>query len=193
MRTSAIVWIIIVLVIAGGAWYYYTTQYSAPAGATATTTPQPSPSAAAGTNGSQNQGNLGQTDNGTVQQPLSDGAEGSIIGANVALGVDKSTTLGTYLIAYNGMTLYTFAKDTGSTSTCYDKCATMWPPYIVGPEDNLTQLKAGVTGAVSTTKRTDGSLQVTYNGHPLYFFTGDKASGDTNGQNFAKLWFIVKP
>jgi len=76
------------------------------------------PSDQAGINGSPNQGNLGQTDTGTVQQPGADGAEGSVVGANVTLGIDKTTALGTYLIAYNGMTLYTYSKDTSTSSTC---------------------------------------------------------------------------
>jgi predicted lipoprotein with Yx(FWY)xxD motif len=196
MRISAIAWVIVILIIVAGGWYYYMSQSSAPAAtapAADTTTQQLSSSGAAGINGSANQGNLGQPGNGTVQQPGADGAQGSVIGANLALGTNKSATLGTYLIAYNGMTLYTFANDTGAASTCYGACATNWPAYVVGPEDNLTQLQAGVTGKVATTKRTDGSLQVTYNGHPLYFFIGDKASGDTNGQNVGKVWFVVKP
>lgn len=92
------------------------------------------------------------------------------------------------------MTLYTYGGDKGSVSSCYDTCAVNWPPYIVDPEDNLNNVKAGVTGKVGTTIRTDGKIQVTYNGHPLYFYIDDKASGDTNGElaNHA-AWNVVKP
>ncbi len=151
------------------------------------------PSQNAGINGSANQGNLGQPDNGQVQQPGADGAEGSVIGSNLALGINSSTKLGTFLSGYNGMTVYTYDKDTTSASTCYDTCATNWPPYIVGPEDNLTQLKEGVAGKVDTTTRTDGSLQVTYNGHPLYFYVGDKTSSDATGDKVGTVWHVVKP
>ena len=171
-----------IIIIALGGWYWYSMQQNAA-----------QPSDTAGINGSPDQGNLGQSNTGLVQQPMADGAEGSIIGANLALGTDGNTTLGTYLIAYNGMSLYTYSKDTSSASTCYSTCAQNWPPYIVGAEDNLTQLKAGVTGKVDTTTRTDGKLQVTYNGHPLYFYIKDTKSGDTTGQNVGGVWFVMKP
>ena len=188
---KAVIGIIVLLVLAGGGWYWYSMQQTAQ---TADNSPTPGgPSQAAGINGSPDQGNLGQPDDGTVQQPGADGAEGSVIGSNVALGTNSSAKLGTFLSAYNGMTVYTFDKDTGSTSTCYDTCATNWPQYVVGPEDNLTQLKAGVTGAVATTKRTDGSLQVTYNGHPLYFFAKDTTGSDTTGDKVGGVWHVVKP
>jgi predicted lipoprotein with Yx(FWY)xxD motif len=154
----------------------------------------------AGINGSANQGNMGQPDNGTPQipgapqQPGADGAEGTIIGGNVSLGVDKSATLGSMLVGYNGKTVYTFTKDKAASSSCYDQCAANWPPYILGPEDNAQNVKLGVaTEKVGTITRNDGSIQMTYEGHPLYFFVGDKAQGDTNGQNVNKSWFVVKP
>lgn len=189
MKTSTLLGIVVVLIVLGGGWYWWTSQQAAPAADTGAQ----GPSGAAGTNGSPNQGNMGQPDNGQVQQPGADGAQGSIIGANLALGTDSTAKLGKYLIGYNGMTLYTYAKDTGSTSTCYDACAQNWPPYLVGPEDNLTQLQAGVTGKVDTTTRTDGKLQMTYNGHPLYFYAADAKSGDVNGQAKGGVWYVVKP
>lgn len=182
MKTPIIAGIIIVVLIIAGAFWHYNSKKTDAA-----------PSQNAGINGSANQGNLGQENSGEVQRPLEDGAEGSIIGNNLALGTDASATLGTYLIAYNGMTVYTYSKDTTSASTCYGTCATNWPPYLVGAEDNIQQLKAGVNGKVNTTIRTDGGIQMTYNGHPLYFYIQDKASGDTKGQNVGGVWFVVKP
>lgn len=146
-----------------------------------------------GTNGSADQGNMGQPNNGQVQQPMADGAEGSIIGSNLALGTNGNAKLGTYLIGYTGMTVYTKSTDTAGTSTCYGDCATLWPPYIVGPEDNINQLKAGVTGKTDTIKRTDGKLQMTYNGKPLYFFAGDKANSDVTGEGVGGVWHVAKP
>ena len=190
MKTATIIWIIIVLVIIGGGWYWWSIQQATPPHQAPTVQ---GPSNAMGTNGSANQGNVGQSGNGSVQQPMADGAEGSIIGSNLALGIDSTAALGKYLIAYNGMTLYMTTKDTGSSSTCYGTCAQNWPPYLAGAEDNVQQLQAGVTGKVDTTIRTDGGIQVTYNGHPLYFYAKDTKSGDAMGQNVGGVWFVVKP
>lgn len=192
MKTSTIVGAIVILFIAAGTWYYLSNVSMTPAVQDQAQGPT-APSGAAGINGSPNQGNLGQPDTGVVQQPMADGAEGSVIGNNLALGVDASGTLGTHLIGYNGMTLYTYSKDTGTVSTCNDQCATNWPPYIVGSKDNLTHLQAGVTGKVGTTARSDGKLQVTYNSHPLYFFAKDVKSSDMTGQGVGGVWFVVKP
>jgi predicted lipoprotein with Yx(FWY)xxD motif len=183
-----IITLMVVLVLGAGAYYFLNGQNSQPQlqGPSG-----PTPSTAMGLNGSPNQGNLGQPDNGTVQQPGADGAEGSVIGSNLALGIDKTGSA--HLVGYTGMTVYTYDKDTAISSTCYDACAANWPPYVVGPEDNLTQLMAGVTGKVDTTKRTDGSLQVTYNGHPLYFFAADKSGNDMTGDGKGGVWHIVKP
>jgi len=124
-----------------------------------------------------------------------DGAEGVVIGNNLALGTNGNATLGTYLIGYTGMTLYTYTKDTGSVSTCYDTCATNWPPYIVGAEDNVKQVKSGVNASkVGTTIRTDGTIQMTYDGKPLYFYAKDRANtSDATGQGVGGVWFVVKP
>lgn len=185
MKKSTIVWIIVAFAILAGGWYWYSMS---------TTAPVSGPSTAAGLNGSPNQGNLGQPDNGQVQQPMADGQEDPVIGSNLALGTDSNVKVGgTYLIGYTGMTVYTYTKDTGSTSTCYSTCATNWPPYIVSSVDNINQLKAGVTGKVGTTVRTDGQLQLTYNGHPLYFYVGDKTGSDVNGQGVGGIWYVVKP
>jgi predicted lipoprotein with Yx(FWY)xxD motif len=130
---------------------------------------------------------------GTVQQPGADGQEDPVIGNNLALGLD-GTPGNQHLIGYTGMTVYTYANDTGTSSTCYDTCATTWMPYIVSSVDNITQLQAGVTGSVATTVRTDGQLQLTYNGHPLYFYSGDKTGSDMNGASAAHVgWSVVKP
>jgi len=190
MKASTWVAVVVVLAVVAGAWYWFMPkQAMAPV----------VPGGNAGVNGSPDQGNLGQAndagmqDNG-VQQPGADGAEGMIIGSNLALGTDGNDTLGTYLIGYTGMTVYTYSKDTGSTSTCYGTCATNWPPYLVGAEDNVKQVKSGVNASkVGTTIRTDGSIQMTYDGHPLYFYIGDKTSSDAKGQGVGTVWFVVNP
>ena len=93
----------------------------------------------------------------------------------------------------NGMSVYTFAKDTAAsgTSACTAGCLTTWPALTV-PAGGTPSAGAGVTGKLGTITRTDtGALQVTYNGLPLYFFSGDKAAGDLNG--VYTNWNSVKP
>lgn len=180
---------VILIVITGGAWYYTQSSNQQSALNTATPTDTNSPSSAAPSTDSINSAQAG-----IMQQPGADGAEGTVIESNVALGLNSNKTLGNYLIAYNGMTLYLYTKDTGKDSTCYDQCAVNWPPYIVGPEDNVKNVKEGVSDKkVGTTIRTDGKIQVTYDGHPLYFWKDDKQSGDTSGQEVGGVWFVVKP
>jgi predicted lipoprotein with Yx(FWY)xxD motif len=104
----------------------------------------------------------------------------------------KNSSLGTVLVDGQGKTLYMFAKDTGSTSTCDGACATNWPPLTTTGDP---QVSGGLSAsAVKTTKRSDGSLQVTFDGHPLYYFAGDKASGDAAGQGlneFGAMWYVL--
>jgi predicted lipoprotein with Yx(FWY)xxD motif len=92
----------------------------------------------------------------------------------------------------NGMTVYTYTKDTvGGASTCTGGCLTKWPAVTVGAGTTATA-GAGVSGTLATiTRPDDGTLQVTYNGLPLYFYQGDKAPGDTNGSY--PNWNLVKP
>jgi len=116
-----------------------------------------------------------------------------IVGDNFMLGTDQNSKLGTYLLGYTGMTLYTYAKDNVGTSTCYDNCAQKWPPYIVSPSDRYN-LQYGVNASeVGTITRADGTLQVTYNDHPLYFYSGDTTSGEFNGQGVGGVWYVVAP
>ena len=77
-----------------------------------------------------------------------------------------------------GLTLYTFAPDPAGKSACYGSCAQYWPP-VKGP---LTA-PSGVTGTFATIKRTDGTVQATYNGHPLYTYVGDSGKGQAHGNN----------
>ncbi len=108
------------------------------------------------------------------------------VGAKVMIG---KTALGEILVAENSRTLYMFARDANGESTCYDACAVNWPPLLTEARpqagEGLDSTKLG------TTKRKDGKLQVTYNGMPLYFWAGDSAPGDTNGQNVNGVWFVV--
>ncbi len=106
--------------------------------------------------------------------------------------VTDHPTMGKMLIADNGMTLYLFLNDTENTSNCYDACAQNWPPLLAANGETPVA-GDGVTGTLGTTARTDGTLQVTYNGMPLYFFAADAQPGDGNGQNVKDVWYVVHP
>ena len=114
-------------------------------------------------------------------------------GAPATVGV-TSTSLGNTLVDAQGRTLYLFQKDSGTTSTCTGACATFWPPLIApGAPTSGSGANASLIG---TTKRQNGTSQVTYNGHPLYLYTGDHNPGDTNGQGvvaFGAGWFALSP
>ena len=103
-------------------------------------------------------------------------------------------TQGTLVVAgSNGMTVYTFSKDTANsgTSACTGGCLTKWPALTVAAGAAPTA-GSGAAGKLGTiTRPDDGTLQVTYNGKPLYFFAGDKAAGDSNG--IYTGWSAVKP
>ena len=115
----------------------------------------------------------------TSLAPTSDQTTAS---GTVVLASATSAALGAYLVASNGMTLYTDSQDAAGVSTCTAACATAWPPYAVSGAGSFIG-GAGVTGAVATITRADGTMQVTYNGMPLYFWQGDTKAGDVTGQN----------
>jgi predicted lipoprotein with Yx(FWY)xxD motif len=100
-------------------------------------------------------------------------------------------TMGTILVAAaNNHTVYTFDSDTPGASKCNGGCASTWPPLSIASGVTPTG-GPGVTGQLGTITRSDGSLQVTYKGLPLYFFHSDSNPGDTKG-NYTG-WSLVKP
>jgi predicted lipoprotein with Yx(FWY)xxD motif len=105
-----------------------------------------------------------------------------------------STGIGTVLVDGTGLTVYDFANDTGSTSTCTGGCAKIWRP--VAAPDPLPASLAGVPAALGHTARTDGTEQLTVGGHPVYTYQGDDAPGQTNGNGLTLnggLWTAVTP
>jgi len=95
----------------------------------------------------------------------------------------------TVLTNSKGFALYSFAPDTATTSKCYGSCAQFWPPVT-----GHAMAVSGATGHFGTLTRTNGTTQVTYNGHPLYTFAGDKSPGQDTGNglnNFGGLWKVV--
>jgi predicted lipoprotein with Yx(FWY)xxD motif len=115
-------------------------------------------------------------------------------GGSATIGVSDNSSLGKILVDSKGRTVYLFQKDTGPMSTCSGACATDWPPVTSTAKPTAG---TGVTASMlGTTTRSDGSKQVTYNGHPLYLYVGDQSAGDTNGQNvnaFGALWYVLSP
>ena len=107
-----------------------------------------------------------------------------------AVKVAKNDKLGSYLTDAKGMALYVFKKDSAGKSACAGDCVTKWPLYY--------REKVGATGSLkaedfSTITREDGQKQTTYKGLPLYYFAGDKAASDTNGQGVRDVWFVAMP
>jgi predicted lipoprotein with Yx(FWY)xxD motif len=113
--------------------------------------------------------------------------------STVAVFVQTNPTLNQQiLVDAVGMTLYVYARDTTDMSTCTDQCATIWPP--VQPTGGLTPTLIGnATGTLSTITRTDGTMQVEYNGMPLYYYSRDMSPGDVNGQGIANVWSAATP
>ena len=104
----------------------------------------------------------------------------------------RSTALGQFLVDGNGRTLYLFEADKANASSCYDACAGVWPPVTT---TGSPLAGAGVNQSLlATTTRKDGSMEVVYNGHPLYYFISDKQAGDTTGQglsSFGADWYVL--
>jgi predicted lipoprotein with Yx(FWY)xxD motif len=118
-------------------------------------------------------------------------AAGSGAPAGPATVSTKTGALGSYLTDGSGKSVYVYTPDTSTTSTCYGQCVAAWPALLTtGAPKAGTGADASMLG---TSPRTDGTTQVTYNGHPLYYFIGDKAAGDTNGQGKEGIWFLVAP
>lgn len=104
--------------------------------------------------------------------------------------VGTSPQFGNYLTDQNGKTLYYFTKDSTNTSACSGGCAKLWPvfyaPNIVVPSG----LSATDFGSIT---RSDGTMQTTFKGYPLYYWVRDSKRGDTSGQDVGKVWFVVDP
>lgn len=114
-------------------------------------------------------------------------------GRPATVGVAK-TDLGDVLVNKHGHTLYLFARDTGTTSSCSGACAVNWPPVRVRSAPVVGN--GAHPSEVGTTARPDGKSQLTYNSHPLYTFVNDRKPGDTSGEGvsaFGGSWFAVSP
>lgn len=114
-------------------------------------------------------------------------------GARAAtIQLKKVGKLGKILVNGHGQTLYLFQKDRHGKSACYGSCARFWPPALTtGKPHAGSGVKASLLG---TTKRRDGKLEVTYHGHPLYAYAGDRKAGQATGegsQAFGGGWYVL--
>ena len=117
------------------------------------------------------------------------GETGAQAGTTVQVG--SSASLGPVLTGPNGMTLYVFANDTTGVSNCYDQCASIWPALTVAAGTTPSAAAGLNIGTLGTAERTDGSMQVTLDGRPLYYWASDQAPGDATGHGFAGVWFAL--
>jgi predicted lipoprotein with Yx(FWY)xxD motif len=162
--------------------------------------PCPEPDASAGSNEPSAQSDAGgptgtaADDQGIGDGSVAGGGDGSGVSQNLILGISATEALGTYLSAYNGMTLYAYAPDKQSpgASACTGSCAESWPPYTVRSKSDI-HVSPATAGEVGTITRADGALQVTYNGAPLYFYAKDSSPSDARGQGAGGAWSVVKP
>jgi predicted lipoprotein with Yx(FWY)xxD motif len=118
---------------------------------------------------------------------------GTVAAAKKTVEVRK-TGLGTILVDSKGKTLYLFKKDSRGKSACAGECPKFWPPLRVSGKPTAG---SGTSAAkLGTIRRSDGTRQVTYNGHPLYTFMQDSRPGQTHGQGltaFGAMWFVLSP
>jgi len=114
-------------------------------------------------------------------------------GRTATVGVSNAG-LGNILVNSKGRTLYLFSRDSGTMSECNGACAVNWPPLRASGKPTIGS--GAQASLISTSTRSDGVHQVTYNGHPLYLFKNDNQPGDTNGEGlnaFGGSWFAVSP
>ncbi len=128
------------------------------------------------------------------------GADGSMIGADTGAGSSPAaatgvaiqltdSSLGSIVTDGDGRTLYVFTADATNTSSCSGQCSDNWPALTT---DGAPKLGDGLDAEdFATIARDDGSTQVTFYGHPLYYFAGDSAAGDVNGQGLSGKWYVV--
>jgi predicted lipoprotein with Yx(FWY)xxD motif len=100
------------------------------------------------------------------------------------------SSYGNILTDGNGLTLYYSTRDVpgNGTSWCYDACTANWPPFSVSPVSPEPPLLPADFGQIT---RTDGTMQVTYKGYPLYYFHTDTKPGDTNGYGLLESWYVI--
>ena len=129
----------------------------------------------------------------TASAPATTPASSSGSASGVSIGTAKGSA-GTYLTGASGRALYLWTKDSGGQSSCSGACAGVWPPVIASTAPTAA---SGVNASdLGTITRSDGTKQVTYKGHPLYYYVADPHAGTTSGQgsnSFGAKWWLVAP
>ena len=126
--------------------------------------------------------------------PSSAAASSSASGSGSTVITTASSSAGTFLTDGSGRAVYLWVKDTGDTSACTGACAGAWPP--VTATGTVTASGSAKASDLGTITRSDGTKQVTYDGHPLYYYAGDSGSGMASGQgsdSFGAKWWLVSP
>jgi predicted lipoprotein with Yx(FWY)xxD motif len=122
------------------------------------------------------------------------GASAHASSSTTTIGSRHTTKAGVILVGPHGQTLYLFNRDRGDQSSCYGRCARNWPP-LRATERPIAMPGSGVKQQwLSRTRRRDGTIQVTYRGHPLYVNGGDTKPGSLKGDNadeFGGIWYAV--
>lgn len=108
-----------------------------------------------------------------------------------AVHVGQKEGLGAFLVDAEGKALYLFVKDTPTRSACTGRCLRFWPPLLTeGPPQAGEGVDASKLGTLT---RDDGTVQVTYNGYPLYYYADDAQPGDTKGHGVGGEWYLLSP
>lgn len=135
-------------------------------------------------------GAYGSSEESTKNAPAGSSGGGTIAVVSAA----SAPKVGRILVDSKGFTLYDFHKDKGTTSACYGACASVWPPLTT---EGAPQVGEGAAASkLGTTKRKDGTTQVTYAGHLLYTYTADTKPGEVNGNDFSSYgaqWYALLP
>jgi predicted lipoprotein with Yx(FWY)xxD motif len=135
----------------------------------------------------------GGGETGATQSAKSEAGGGSAAAGGGVVAVAKNPELGVILVNSKGFTLYDFHKDKGTKSACYGACAKGWPPLTTsGAPQAMSGAEASKLG---TTERSDGTMQVTYAGHPLYTFVEDTKPGEAKGNDvsaFGAEWYALQ-
>lgn len=122
------------------------------------------------------------------EAPAASESASAAAGAEIKLA---DSSLGQIIVDGAGKTLYMFTPDEGGTPTCYDDCATAWPPLLADDAASVTAGTGLDASKITVVDRTDGGKQVKYGNWTLYYFANDAAAGDVNGQGLNDKWYVV--
>jgi predicted lipoprotein with Yx(FWY)xxD motif len=151
--------------------------------------------AGCGSSNSESEGSETSAYGGTTTEASSKSSAAPAASSGAAtVSVGSVPKEGRVLVDSGGLTLYDFHKDKGTQSSCYGACAATWPPLTT--EGSPKASEGAMTSKLGTTKRSDGSMQVTYAGHPLYTYAADQKPGEANGNDidsFGGEWYVLQP